>query len=577
MKKILITILIALSGQTAAFAADGWGVAAEALGVYAVYRSALSSMLALGEDVNAQIETKRMDLKENGVLKNEDDNRIVDSIMNRLTNRGVYALRPNSLPFLWAVNNSELFNASCYPTNYISINRALVRALENDEAALAAVLSHEMIHGLMQHSAHSYAEAVAGMMGAAMIGMHGNVDWEKLNGAVGYGVARNVILPAEKEADELGFYLMTSAGFNPGGGAAAMSRMRYYLRYETKNFLEYDGDEKSKKNISDHPETQDRELTLSNLMSEYGVGHVTVKDGEKVYIDGNLVFTARNTGASYDNTAENAYSVAGGLSKAFHDYDGFDGWNFNGNSYLNNDSAYKTLKKFIRAENIMPIIKKSYEIEDKQKRTELKAKENRRREEALKLQDHALKVQANLADKYRYRCDAYSDYLMGDMALFEIELAKNAKNQSNLAECTVMEGRAYVAKGEMAKGIALMTEGIRKDGKNEYNYLNRADAYYMQGDLTRAIADARSAVAVNGKNPVSWQLLADYLESSGDKKGAIDAYSKAYQINRDIDAPLYILAEIDKKEYEKRLKVRQNAEKALAEKYNEKHKKGRGK
>ena len=86
----------------------------------------------------------------------------------------------------------------------------------------------------------------------------GLMDWNKLNALANYSIAKNVTLPTEYEADAGGFYIMTSAGFNPGGPAAAMYRMAYYLTYETRNVLEYqDLDEKAKgqETFSDHPET----------------------------------------------------------------------------------------------------------------------------------------------------------------------------------------------------------------------------------------------------------------------------------------------------------------------------------
>lgn len=580
MKKIIVALALTLSLSHPVHA-ENWGVAAEALGLYAAYRSALSSMLAYGETVEAQIETRRADFKENGRDTNPDDIKKVDEVMNKLVNNGDYALKSNSLPFLWGVNNSQKFNASCYPTDYISVNKGLLRILEKDDAALAAVFAHEMIHGLMQHSANSYAEAIVGVMGAGLVGMHSdNVDWGKLNGSVGYGIAKNVILPAEKEADEKGFYLMTSAGFHPGGGAMAMARMRHYLKYETNDMFEFDGGEKDTKNVSDHPETIDREMKLSALMTEYSVNHVVVKDSDKVYVDGNLIYTAKNTGAGYDNRPELAYGTAGGLAKAFHDYKTFEEWNFSENNYLNNDTAYKTLKNNVRAKDIVAVIKKSYDTEDISKRLDLKIKEDKRREEFSKTLKAAKEVNATAADKYRYRADAYSDYLMGDYALKEIGRAKAAKNQTNAAECLVMEARAYAAKGDYANALALAAKGIGMDSKNEYNFLNRADIYYMQGNIDAAIADADSAINANKKNALSYKILGNYLESKGDLKAATAAYKEAYSINKEISVPFYILKEIDKKEYERRLKTRANAEKELAEKYNEKHKaekKGRGK
>lgn len=578
MKKLVIIFAIVFSVTRPAVAADSWGIAAEALGLYAAYRSALSSMLAFGENVSAQVDTMRMDFKENGRDTNPEDNKIVNSVMERLVNNGDYALRANSLPFLWGVNNSQLFNASCYPTNYISINKGLLRALEKDEAALAAVFAHEMIHGLMQHSANSYAEAIVGSMGAVLVGMHSDrIDWNRLNGSVGYGIAKNVILPAEIEADEKGFYLMTSAGFHPGGGAIAMARMRYYTLYETTNIFEFNGEEKNNRSVSDHPETEDREQKLSALMTEYGVNHVTVKNSESVYIDGKHIYTAKNTARGYDNRPEIAYGIAGGLSKAFHDYDSFEKWNFTAKDYLTNDTAYKTLKAYIKPADIVSIIKESYLTEDVSARMELKEKEFKRREEYMKTAIAAAEVKAANADKYRYRCDAYSDYLMGDMGLKEMARARAAKNQSNVAECYVMEGRAYAAKGDYARALSLASKGIAMDSKNEYNYLNRADIYYMQGNVDAAIEDAKAAVKANEKNALSYKILGNFYESKGDMKSATEAFKKAYAVNKEISIPLYILKEFDLKESQKRLKERQAQEKQLAEEYNEKHKKGRSK
>lgn len=578
MKKFLVAFTIFLTVSTPALAADSWGLAAEALGLYAAYRSALSSMLALGENVAAQVDTMRMDFKENGRDTNPADNKIVDDIMNKLINNGDYALRANSLPFLWGVNNSRLFNASCYPTNYVSINKGLLRALEKDEAALAAVFAHEMIHGLMQHSANSYAEAVVGSMGAVLAGMHSErISWERLNGSVGYGIAKNVILPAEIEADEKGFYLMTSAGFHPGGGAMAMARMRHYMLYETKNIFEFDGGDKKNNTVSDHPETQDREKKLAAMMTEYSVNHVTVQDSEKVYIDGKLIYTAKNTAIGYDNRPEVAYGIAGGLSKAFHDYKTFEEWNFTASDYLTKDSAYKTLKTYIKAADIAAIIKESYQNEDFAARIALKEKEEKRRQENAKILRAAIDANAKNADKYRYRSDTYSDYLMSDLAFKEIARAKAAKNNSDLAETVVMEGRAYAAKGDYINATAFATRGIAMDGKNEYNYLNRADIYYMQGKIDAAIADTLAAIKANEKNALSHKILGNLYEAKGDMTNAKEAFKKAYSLNKEIDIPFYILKEIDEKAYKERLKTRQNAEKRLAEEYNEKHKKERGK
>ncbi|MBP3781452.1 MAG: M48 family metalloprotease, partial [Selenomonas sp.] len=158
----LSTALLPLSK---AEAVDGWGAAAQALGVYAVYKSSLVSILALGNDANAQVQSRAQDIRQNGLDPNPNDVRVVDAVMQQLVLHGDYVLKNNSLPFIWAVNDSKDFNAACYPTNYISVNKALVRGLNLEPDELAAVLAHEMTHGLEQHSASNYAKAVAQYMG----------------------------------------------------------------------------------------------------------------------------------------------------------------------------------------------------------------------------------------------------------------------------------------------------------------------------------------------------------------------------------------------------------------------------
>ena len=115
-----------------AMAADAWAIAAQAAGVWAIYQSTLKSMLRFGNDVNAQMAARHQDMEKNGTAKNPRDVQFVNEIMTRLINSGVYELRVNSLPFVWNVNNSEKFNASCYPMDYVSINLGLLKNLLNN-------------------------------------------------------------------------------------------------------------------------------------------------------------------------------------------------------------------------------------------------------------------------------------------------------------------------------------------------------------------------------------------------------------------------------------------------------------
>lgn len=536
------SLLVLPAGR--AEAVDAWAVAAQSLGVLAAYKSSLASILAMGNDVNAQVASARQDRQENGLDDNEHDVRIVNKVMQQLVTQGRYVLKANSLPFIWGVNNSNEFNASCFPTDYISINRALVRGLECDEDELAAVLGHEMTHGIEQHSARNYAKAVAQYYGMSFLNMDaGLMDWNKLNALASYSIAKNVTLPTEYEADEGGFYIMTSAGFNPGGPAAAMYRMAYYLTYETKNVLEYqDLDEKNKnqENFSDHPETELREQRLAKMMTDYGCGHVTVRDRKNVLIDGQELLTADWTRDDYDNTVENAYYTAGGLAKAFHDYDSPDAWNFrhdgeDGVDFLDDSRVYAVLRDAVRSRGLgsklEQMVRAAYAGEAQSGvRAAMKQEEEQREASFAAVQQDVQAADAKAVKKMRENGDAYSDYGMGRQALWEFSRVFASKNMDDEAESYVMRGRAKAVEGDYAGALADANRGVALDGKNAYNFLNRADIYRMAGNREAALSDCASAKKVDAENPFSYLISAEIEDEQGNKDAALKEYQAFYKL-----------------------------------------------
>lgn len=536
------SLLVLPAGR--AEAVDAWAVAAQSLGVLAAYKSSLASILAMGNDVNAQVASARQDRQENGLDDNEHDVRIVNKVMQQLVTQGRYVLKANSLPFIWGVNNSNEFNASCFPTDYISINRALVRGLECDEDELAAVLGHEMTHGIEQHSARNYAKAVAQYYGMSFLNMDaGLMDWNKLNALASYSIAKNVTLPTEYEADEGGFYIMTSAGFNPGGPAAAMYRMAYYLTYETKNVLEYqDLDEKNKnqENFSDHPETELREQRLAKMMTDYGCGHVTVRDRKNVLIDGQELLTADWTRDDYDNTVENAYYTAGGLAKAFHDYDSPDAWNFRpdgegGVDFLDDSRVYAVLRDAVRSRGLgsklEQMVRAAYAGEAQSgARAAMKQEEEQREASFAAVQQDVQAADAKAVKKMRENGDAYSDYGMGRQALWEFSRVFASKNMDDEAESYVMRGRAKAVEGDYAGALADANRGVALDGKNAYNFFNRADIYRMAGNREAALSDCASAKKVDAENPFSYLISAEIEDEQGNKDAALKEYQAFYKL-----------------------------------------------
>ncbi|MBQ4495095.1 MAG: peptidase M48, partial [Selenomonadaceae bacterium] len=68
---VLLVTLAAILNPVHVIAADAWAIAAEALGVFAAYQSTLREMLALGNNVDAQMSVRKQDMQKNGTDKNK--------------------------------------------------------------------------------------------------------------------------------------------------------------------------------------------------------------------------------------------------------------------------------------------------------------------------------------------------------------------------------------------------------------------------------------------------------------------------------------------------------------------------
>ena len=74
------------------------------------------------------------------------------------------------LPFEFVVINNSIPNAWALPGGKIAINRGLLMYLE-DEAQLAAVLSHEIVHAAARHSAAQMSRGTLLSLGVMAVGV----------------------------------------------------------------------------------------------------------------------------------------------------------------------------------------------------------------------------------------------------------------------------------------------------------------------------------------------------------------------------------------------------------------------
>jgi predicted Zn-dependent protease len=129
------------------------------------------------------------------------------------------------LPYEFVVLNNSVPNAWALPGGKIAVNRGLLTELKN-EAELAAVLGHEIVHAAARHGAKAQergtllqAGMAAAQIGAAVGGVDANIAGLMIQGA---GVGAQLIQTTygrdqELESDLYGMKYMKLAGYDPWG------------------------------------------------------------------------------------------------------------------------------------------------------------------------------------------------------------------------------------------------------------------------------------------------------------------------------------------------------------------------
>ena len=145
------------------------------------------------------------------------------------------AVSDRPLPYEFAVLNSTVPNAWALPGGKIAVNRGLLTALDN-EAELAAVIGHEIVHAAARHGAKAQergiflqAGMIAAQIGVAASDINGNLGNLLVQGA---GVGAQLVSlrygrEAELEADHYGTRYLKAAGYDP---AAAVTLQQKFVK-----------------------------------------------------------------------------------------------------------------------------------------------------------------------------------------------------------------------------------------------------------------------------------------------------------------------------------------------------------
>ena len=153
--------------------------------------------------------------------------RIVQAAMIRPLQREIN-LHFNSAFYQWqyTVFRDKQINAFCMPGGKIGVFTGLLQVVGNSDDQLAAVLSHEVSHALAHHVSERLAQQH--MLGPARQSddpkQHNRIV-DILAGLSGLAHDR----AQESEADHIGLFLMTFAGYDPEQAVVFWERMRQVM------------------------------------------------------------------------------------------------------------------------------------------------------------------------------------------------------------------------------------------------------------------------------------------------------------------------------------------------------------
>ncbi len=138
--------------------------------------------------------------------------------------------RPN-LPYEFVVLNNDIPNAWALPGGKIAINRGLLVQLE-DEAQLAAVLGHEIVHAAARHSASQMTQQMLLGLGSQFLSIAtkdtGYGDLVNTGSQLGSALIQGQYgQDKELESDNYGMEYMTMSGYEP---QAAVELQQTFVR-----------------------------------------------------------------------------------------------------------------------------------------------------------------------------------------------------------------------------------------------------------------------------------------------------------------------------------------------------------
>jgi len=158
-----------------------------------------------------------------------------------------------------------VINAFALPGGFIGVNTGLMVAATN-ESELAGVVAHEIAHVTQRHIARGFTQqkqsshiALASIAAALLAGLAGSANLGAGMAAFGQAAAVDGQLgfsrDAEREADRVGFQMLSKSGYNPEGMQDLFERLMQASQFNERGGGAY---------LSTHPMSIDRMTDMQN-------------------------------------------------------------------------------------------------------------------------------------------------------------------------------------------------------------------------------------------------------------------------------------------------------------------------
>lgn len=193
-------------------------------GVLALPRCALAGLFDMSEKEEIKIgrKTAKMLAERYGVVDEPAQVERLEYIGSAI----VAVCERQDIEYHFEILDTDAANALAIPGGYIFITRGLLEMVDDDDE-LASVVAHEVVHIARKHSVVGYKKSMKSMMYSLILVLLSQDPGVMMASSM-YSQAKMQTFgrKAEVEADRVGLYYMTLAGYNPVGFLRFLDRMR---------------------------------------------------------------------------------------------------------------------------------------------------------------------------------------------------------------------------------------------------------------------------------------------------------------------------------------------------------------